>query len=298
VKRAFSIAGVLLIASTACAQQRIGSVAMQDATVAGSLEVTGGRALLVGSSSVTARDHTAEVTLERGGMVRVCQTSGLHLSSGAASASGSPLMLALDRGAVELQMTGSASDVVLTPDLRFALRDAGPLDLRVRVTSNGDTCVEHRGAQAPTLVITNSFGDATYELHAGQHVLFEHGNLREVVDHESSPCGCPAPEPRTMSLAEASLAPNGDGKAADPAAEHPFPAAVSAGLAPAAEVPQAPPGEVHAQVSTSMTFEADAPAAVPVAPKAAATPAPGEKPHGFKHAMGRFFHRIFGGGND
>ena len=49
-----------------------------------------------------------------------------------------------------------------------------------------------------------------YELAPDQHVLFEHGSLREVVDHETSPCGCP--EPKGMSVADALVAP--------PSAEH------------------------------------------------------------------------------
>ena len=33
------------------------------------------------------------------------------------------------------------------------------------------------------------------------------------MDHETSPCGCPAAEaPKTISLAEAALTPSGDGK--------------------------------------------------------------------------------------
>ena len=103
-----------------------------------------------------------------------------------------PLLLALDRGAMEIRTAATDRDVVITPDLRFSIKGTGPLDLRLRVTPNGDTCVEHRGLQAPPLEIVDQFGDARYELRAGQHVLFEHGSLREVVDHESSPCGCPA----------------------------------------------------------------------------------------------------------
>ena len=297
--RVLPVAFVLMSPFAAQAQQSIGSVAMQDATVAGSLEVTSGRAVLVASSSVTARDHTAEITLARGGAVKVCQTSALHLSSGASSTSGPtstpPLMLALDRGAVEVKTAATPSDVLLTPDLRFTLHSAGPLDLRVRVTSNGDTCVESRGLQAPTIVLTDSFGESTYELHANQHVLFEHGSLREVVDHETSPCGCPPVQ--TMSLADAALAAPGSTAAA---AEHPFPAAQSAGLAPTPEVPQAAPGVVHAQVAASLAYEAPAAPTVPATPppaKPTATPAPPpeEKPHGFAHAIGHFFHRLFGG---
>jgi hypothetical protein len=167
-------------------------------------------------------------------------------------------MLALDRGAIEVATRATASDVVMTPDLRFTLKTTGVLDLRLRVARNGDTCVENRGAAAPELSVADQFGEASYELHAGQHVLFEHGSLKEVVDHESEPCGCPA-EP-VVSVADAGVtggtpAAPGSAVAAQAAAEqHPFPAAVSAGLAPVGTLPQAPAGEVHAQVSTTMSY--------------------------------------------
>ena len=151
-------------------QQSIGTVGMQDATVAGALEVTNGRAILVGNSTVTARDHTAEVELSRGGTVRVCATSGLHVTAGrsADGATTLPLMLALDRGAIEVQTAVTTRDVVTTPDLRFTMRDDGPLDLQLRVTRNGDTCVENRGTKSPVLNVVDQFGEATYELRAGQ----------------------------------------------------------------------------------------------------------------------------------
>ncbi|GAC1426960.1 MAG: hypothetical protein NVSMB62_24620 [Acidobacteriaceae bacterium] len=219
-----------------------------------------GHAVLAGSVAVTAKDHTAPITLGRGGMLRVCQTSVLHLTeSRAAPAAGqlaAPLLLSLDRGAIVVQMQATATDALMTPDLRFAVKSAGPLDLRLRVARNGDTCVENRGPGAPTLAVSDPFGGTSYELNSGQHVLFEHGSLHEVVDHEATPCGCPEPG---MSMADLLLAPGpGGGKSPSPAAakaeaQHPFPAAVSEGLAPAPEVPQAPAGEVHTQVSDTLT---------------------------------------------
>ncbi len=255
------------LCGVASAQQAIGTVGVQDATVAGALVITNGRAVLVGSTTVTARDHAAEVALNRGGAVRVCATSGLHVTTGnsAAEASPLPLMLALDRGAIEVQMAGTTSDVVMTPDLRFSLGGDGPLDLQLRVTRNGDTCVENRGAKAPTLRVAEQFGGTTYELRAGQHVLFEHGSLKEVVDHESSSCGCP-PEP-VMTVADAgvtSATPGAVGNGGTATAgtektaaeEHPFPTAVSEGLAPVAAVPQTPAGAVHAQVTATLNSDA------------------------------------------
>jgi hypothetical protein len=300
--------------SMAQAQQSIGTVGVQDATVAGALEVSNGRAILVGNTTVTARDRTADIALNRGGSVKVCATSGLHLTAGKGveGAGQAPLMLALDRGAIEVQMAATTRDVVMTPDLRFTMRGDGPLDLQLRVTRNGDTCVENRGATAPVLNVADQFGEATYELRAG-HVLFEHGSLKEVVDHESSACGCP-PEP-TMTVADALLHPGSPGDAAageKPAAEqHPFPAAVSAGLAPAPAVPQAPVGAAHTQVSAALSSNEGADSLAepkPAEKTQASTPAPAAAPavaaqqgppkekHDLVHIVGRFFKHIFGGG--
>jgi hypothetical protein len=255
------IATIGLVCVVACegarAQQSIGSVGIADATVAGALEVSNGRAILMGASTVTAKDHTADVALNRGGSVKVCSTSGLHLTAGK-GALDAPLMLALDRGAIEVATRITTNDVVMTPDLRFTVKSAGPLDLRLRVARNGDTCVENRGAAAPVVSVADQFGDSSYEIKSGQHVLFEHGSLKEVVDNESEPCGCPA-EP-VVSVAEAGAtggtpAPPGSAVASQTAEEqHPFPAAVSAGLAPTSGPPQAPAGVVHAQVSTTMSY--------------------------------------------
>ncbi|WP_263383915.1 nuclease [Granulicella arctica] len=299
--RALRLIPILAIASSLHAQQSIGTVGVQDATVSGDLSITNGRAILIGSSTVIAKDHTAEIALNRGGTVRVCATSGLHLTQ-SQSAGPQPLMLALDRGAIELQTAALATDIVMTPDLRFALRSAGPLDLRLRVTKNGDTCVENHGATAPTLGITDQFGEASYELRPNQHVLFEHGSLKEVVDNETSPCGCPTAAPG-MSIADALLAaPTHTSTPSDEAAaQHPFPSAISEGLAPPAPVPQAAPGVAHAQVVTTLGYTGDGagsisgnPAAVATAPAVAATQ-PSAQPSGFGHRLGHFFKHLFGG---
>ena len=295
-------------------QQSIGTVGVQDATVAGALEVNNGRAILVGNTTVTARDRTAEIELGRGGAVRVCATSGLHVMAGksADGAATAPLMLALDRGAIEVQMPATSRDVVTTPDLRFTMGSDGPLDLQLRVTRNGDTCVENRGAKAPVLNIADQFGEATYQLKAGQHVLFEHGSLKEVVDHESSACGCPAEQ--TMSVADALLNPSASGGTVAKADEqHPFPAAVSAGLAPVT-VPQAPAGTIHTQVAATLSSNGGADSlAQPVAAsgvtagdtkgsaagtagQTAPNPAPAKSSKNPFRAVGHFFKRIFGGG--
>lgn len=252
----------------------IGTIAAATATVSGTLSLADGKAAIGGNAIVIAHDRTAIIDLARGGQILVCSTSALHAARGPGATEPAPLLLALDRGAVELHMTVAPADSILTPDLRFTVAPvassaspAGTLDLGLRVAPNGDTCVENRGAAAPTLEVAEQFGSAVYLVRPNQHLLFEHGSLREVVDHETSPCGCP-PAP-VLSVADAGTPtdaahaahPGGAISTADPAAAHPFPAAESQGLAPtqspAAAVPQAPANEPHAQVAATLGFNGD-----------------------------------------
>jgi hypothetical protein len=248
------------------AQQLIGYINARDANITGATDELDGRAVLVGSVSITAKDHTAPITLGRGGTVSVCQTSVLHVTESRAVAVAAPLLFSLDRGAIEILTSATPNDAIMTPDLRFTVRNSGPLDLRMRVARNGDTCVENRGLGAPTLAVSDPFGESMYELAAGQHVLFEHGSLHEVVDRESMPCGCP--EPKGLSMADTLLASNAGAKSgpptpvpttqtlapADMLAEHPFPAAISEGLAPPEELPPIPANQTQPQISEPLVY--------------------------------------------
>jgi hypothetical protein len=142
----------------------------------------------------------------------------------------------------------------------------------------------------PELRAGSLFGSETYAVLPGQHVLFEGGSLREVVDNESSPCGCPeAP----VKVPEAAAPNAAKVPAVQAEVQHPFPAAVSQGLAPAPPVPQAPPGVTHTQVATTLVYDpasADAQAKRDAAAKPPAAP-PEKK--GFFHTIGRFFRRLF-----
>jgi hypothetical protein len=287
------VAGLMVAgAARLGAQQVMGTVATQDALVTGGLEVQGSRARLISNVSVTAHDRTAEIALDRGGQVLVCATSEFHLLH---SGAGKGLLFGLDRGAVELHSSTEAQDVILTPDIRFTVEAPGSYDLRLRVTRGGDTCVENAGTASPVLMLNEAFSSASYRVMPGQHVLFEHGSLREVVDNERSPCGCPAPAAAIVVAENASPAEKAQ-------AEHPFPAAASEGLAPA------PPGGDTAPVVAETTFRhadgrtsasttvAPAPAASPGAVSSDASPTPPPSPpgaHSIAHSIGRFFHRLF-----
>jgi hypothetical protein len=281
--------------------QVMGTVATRDALVTGVLEVQGERAELVSNASVTAHDHTAAVSLARGGEVLVCATSQFHLLH---SGTGQSLLLGLDRGALEIHGASDPQDVILTPDMMFKVEHAGTLDLGLRVTRDGDTCVDNAGAAAPVLMLSDAFSSASYRVMPGQHVLFEHGDLHQVVDNEPSPCGCPAMAPPKQSLA-------GLAGPAATAAEHPFPAAASEGLAPEAQpANSAPAGEKHTQVAATLAYgpgegpppsEATAASASPASAGlangsgdgSAAPPVTPPGAHSIFHSIGHFLHKLF-----
>jgi hypothetical protein len=286
-----TIAFAFALALAAHAQQSMGTIDTHDATLSGGLEVHGDRARLLTNATITALDHTAAIQLDRGGEVLVCSTTDFHLLHSGSNAS---LLFGLDRGAIELHGPTQPQDVVLTPDIRFTLETAGTLDLRLRVTRNGDTCVDNAGASAPVLLLNDPFTAASYRLMPGQHVLFEHGSLREVVDHERAPCGCPAPAQPVHLSAKSTPAQRA-------AAAHPFPAAISEGLAPPTPADNtAPVGEAGTQVSTTFTYgtgQQPPPSTIdPTAPVETASTEPPPAPpgaHAILHSVGHFFHKLF-----
>ena len=276
----------------------MGAVATRDARVTGGLEVQGDFARLLANASVTAYEHDASVSLNRGGRVLVCSTSEFHLVRSGASGG---LIFGLDRGALEVSTESRAQDAVLTPDLKFVPVSKGTLELRLRVTREGDTCVDNSGSGAPVLNVTDPFSSASYRVLPGQHLLFVKGDLHKVVDHERSPCGCPSvAAPRAVAGA-----PGRPPTAAEAAAAaHPFPAAQSQGLAPTtATSNEAAVGTASSQVSTTFSYgegserrpgPGDAGATGSTGTKDAKA-APPRGQGGFFRAIGHFFHRLFGG---
>jgi len=286
-------------------QQTIAYVPTAGVTVSGSLEVADGKAVIGNNGSITAGDKTAEITLARGGTVKLCATTTVHLSSDRSikDVQSSALMIALDRGALEASYaTGKYSDVLMTPDFRILISGPGVADLKLRVSPKGDTCLDNHGANAPYVTVTSLLDGGLYRIQPNQRVLFEHGSLNEVVDNESEPCGCP---PAALEAAR----PVG-GPSSTPA-DTAFPLAQSEGLAPAPPTPTAPAvpavpaGQTHAQVTVPLVYQADAPPPAPppgMAPETQPTAAPNptnqpaaKKQSGFFHGIGRFFSRIFGG---
>jgi hypothetical protein len=303
-------------AKSVAARASIASVSTQGVSVSGSLSVSGGRANIGNDGTITAGDNAADIALSRGGNLKVCATTKVHLSTDSTTP-GSGLMFALDRGALEAHYTpGQYSDVLLTPDLRILISAPGQANLSIRVNGQGDTCVDNHGDEAPYVLASSLFEGGAYRIQPNQRVLFERGSLRDVVDNEQNPCGCPPAQPLSVANAGTTGAnPAQPGQKVSTAAEqNPFPLAESEGLKPApplSTTPAVPVGQAHIEVSAPIAYDANnsnppsAPppasgsAPIPVPTSAITTaqaPQPPAQPHsGFFHHIGHFFRKLFGG---
>jgi hypothetical protein len=313
------------------AQQPIGRTSATEVKVSGAVDISHGETLLGNGSEITAGDQAVKITLERGGALRLCSTSSVHLAKdrSVADPASSALMMALDRGAIEANYAvGTYSDVLLTPDLRILISGPGEADLRIRVNLKGDTCVDNHGANAPYVTVTSQLEGGAYRVLPDQRVNFQHGSLREVVDHEPEPCGCPTVPVTSVASAGGGTTPNPAppgrpvGGPSSTASDTAFPIAESEGLAappPPSAAPVVPPGEAHAQVTVPLTYNGENPAPAPPAPPApvaaaptapaasSATSPPAAQPEvapasatpstnqgGLFHRIGHFFSKIFG----
>jgi len=270
--------------------------------VTGSIEVSRGTAVIGASGTVTSGSRTTEVVLPRRGVLRVCALTTVKLAADSSVPAGEipGLMIAMDHGAVEASFaTGHNSDFLLTPDFRILIGGPGKAEVKVRLGQHGDTCVDNAagapadssllkgqqaGANAPYVLVTSVFDGGNYHVQSGQRVMFERGSLREVVDNEKEPCGCPP------------AAPQGNE----------FPLAQSEGLAPAPKPAPATPSPnsapapvVEPLIYKSGELAAEPPAAQPAQGAAASQNPPANPPVAPKKRsvfskIGGFFKRMFG----
>jgi len=268
------------------AQQPIGRTSATEVQVSGAVDISHGETLLGNGSQITAGDQAVKISLQRGGGLQLCATSSVHLSKDRSidDPASSALMMALDRGAIEANYTvGKYSDVLLTPDLRILISGPGQAQLSIRVNIKGDTCIDNHGTDAPYVTVSSQLEGGAYRVLPDQRVSFQHGSLKEVVDHEPEPCGCPAmPVTSVASSAATAPAPPGrpvGGPSSTPA-DTAFPIAESEGLAAPpkpSSVPAVPPGETHAQVTVPLTYNGETPPAAP-ATSSSSEPAPAAAP--------------------
>src|ERR1700761_914405 len=165
--RFFVLAALGLFVPLLPAQQPIGRTSAKEVKVSGAVDISHGEMLLGNGSEITAGDQAVAIGLQRGGELRLCSNSSVHLSKDISvpDPNNSALMMALDRGALETRYTvGKYSDVLLTPDLRILISGPGEAELSVRVNTKGDTCIDNHGAGAPYVTVTSELDGGLYRV--------------------------------------------------------------------------------------------------------------------------------------
>jgi hypothetical protein len=261
--------------SPASQSASLANVSVENVSLSGALSIADGRAFIGNNGAIAATDKTVHVSLTRGGNLNVCASTKIHLSTDN-TISGGGLMIALDRGALEAHyLPGQYSDVLLTPDLRILVSGPGEADFSIRVSNQGDTCIDNHGDHAPYILASSLFEGGAYRVQPNQRVLFEHGSLQQVVDKEKEACGCPPPEPTPEPTsiarvgapgatlhtgADEAATPTPQPPAATTAARNPFPLAESEGLKPPPPppaTPVVPAGETHEQVTVPLVYNGE-----------------------------------------
>jgi hypothetical protein len=222
------------------AQQTLGELYATDASVKGSVVLAGSGTSVLSGSSIEAGTQTATLKLERGGNLLVCPRTRLSVT---ASQNGRELMFSLNSGTLEMNYPlGASADTLLTPDLRLLMPGPGTVHVAVHVTPQGDTCVQSLPWNAAAIVVSETMGDATYQVKPDEAVLFKGGHLSEAVRSKQN-CGCLVSLPTQVAKATP-----------------PPPPAESKPVQPTAKPLPAPSPEEHIAVDAPLVFRANDPA--------------------------------------
>ena len=233
---------VLAMQGVTVAQQPLGELYATDASVKGSVILAGSGTNVLSGSSIQAGAQAATLKLERGGNLRVCPGTRLSVT---ASQSGRDLMFSLNSGNLEMNYPlGASADTLLTPDLRLLMPGPGTVHVAVQVNAQGDTCVQSLPSNATAIVVSETMGDATYQVKPDEAVMFKAGHLGEAGRPRQN-CGCPVAPPVQVA------------KAAPPPPVEPKPAETNTQPAPH---PPAPSPEEHLAVDAPFVFRATDPA--------------------------------------
>jgi hypothetical protein len=272
-RRSFRLSAAALLVSVLpaliAAQNPIGELAGSDASVKGSVELTGGGGgtQVISGSTVSAGMQNVSLRLQRGGEVRVCRGSSVSVT---ASSTGRELMIGLSSGTIETHYQLAASaDTLMTPDFQIQLQGPGNFHFAISADERGNTCVQSLANNTGSILVTELMGDSSHQVKPQDQVFFRSGkasNAAPVVGN----CGCPAP-PAVLRAEATPPQPAPPPVSTPPAKLQTAAVPVLPLPAPPASPTSAPPppdvtGEVHVEVDAPFVFRASQPIPPPEAP--------------------------------
>jgi hypothetical protein len=188
-KHVLMLSFALAAALAAHAQNVIGDVFSGEASVRGSVLLSGNGAHVLSGSQVTAGEGVALLKLERGGQLLICPKTNLSLS---ADAGGKALVIGLNAGSMELNYSLAASaDSLITPDFRLQLISPGTFHFAISVSPAGDTCLRSLAGNDASVFVAEMMGNDSYQLSPGKNVMFRGGKISGATGAPAD-CGCVA----------------------------------------------------------------------------------------------------------
>ncbi len=288
----------LILPGALHAQNAIGEVFASDASVRGSVALSGNGTRVLSGSQVSAGDGAALLKLERGGELRICPKTNLSLST---DADGKALVLGLNAGSMELNYgLQTSADTLVTPDFRMQLISPGNFHLAISVAPSGDTCMRSLPGNDAAVFVAEMMGTESYQLSPGKSVLFRGGSVAGATEAPAM-CGCPAVKAEPRAEKERTEAPAAAAKEPAPVVQasqkeaEPHLEVNSSFVYRGSEVAQDYYASV-ARLSVSVDNSALALALLPKvsAPVAKQPGKPVEKKEGLLHRFGSFLGRLFG----
>ena len=201
----------------------VGELFPAEISIQGTALPAGSGISIASGSQVTAGVAPALLRLGRGGDLRLCARTGVVVNT----LNGSDgLLFSMNTGDIVMRYAlRDVADTLLTPDFRLLLSGPGSFHFALGVNGRGDTCVKTLPGNTSRIIVSEVFGNGTYQIREDEAVLFLGGKLASR-SSDIVACGCLGSIQTQTAVAEQPNQPDtGNPATAPEPAEPPKPAA-------------------------------------------------------------------------